>query len=313
MHELIEKKANVLKSSCQVLFRPLLLRSCPSGEIGRHRGFKIPRPQSVPVRVWPRAPSFYCRMNGVNKESSNMLVFLCLKFLDVHLMQRQPVFKLQQLQQRHPQAFYQRLCYGSVKLVGGYTNPLLHLWSLCITFLCMLIMYSLFMLIEIFIQSDNVLHSLNLSLLFFISALFPLLCRAKYQALHSSRFYARRINVSMYYCVFAAFILGINHFIFSSENLSICVFVFVCLNVIRSLWIEPLYLNDTSALQRFELQQLRKLAYWAHQEAKKAQPQPVDQVSDLQQYYLNVYQQAKYAENQLSQQIRVHSWMSFLY
>ncbi len=32
------------------------LVQCPSGEIGRHRGFKIPRPQSVPVRVWPRAP-----------------------------------------------------------------------------------------------------------------------------------------------------------------------------------------------------------------------------------------------------------------
>ena len=30
--------------------------SSPGGEIGRHRGFKIPRPQSVPVRVWPRAP-----------------------------------------------------------------------------------------------------------------------------------------------------------------------------------------------------------------------------------------------------------------
>ena len=35
-----------------------ILLECPSGEIGRHRGFKIPRPQSVPVRVWPRAPFF---------------------------------------------------------------------------------------------------------------------------------------------------------------------------------------------------------------------------------------------------------------
>ena len=54
--ELIENKANNHKYTCQVLFCSLLLRSCPSGEIGRHRGFKIPRPQSVPVRVWPRAP-----------------------------------------------------------------------------------------------------------------------------------------------------------------------------------------------------------------------------------------------------------------
>ena len=38
-----------------------ILLKCPSGEIGRHRGFKIPRPQSVPVRVWPRAPFFYYR------------------------------------------------------------------------------------------------------------------------------------------------------------------------------------------------------------------------------------------------------------
>ena len=54
--ELIENKANNRKYTCQDLFCSLLLRSCPSGEIGRHRGFKIPRPQSVPVRVRPRAP-----------------------------------------------------------------------------------------------------------------------------------------------------------------------------------------------------------------------------------------------------------------
>ncbi len=30
----------------------------PGGEIGRHRGFKIPRPQSVPVRVRPWAPCY---------------------------------------------------------------------------------------------------------------------------------------------------------------------------------------------------------------------------------------------------------------
>ncbi len=56
MHELIDFKTNTIKYTCQGPFRPLLLRTCPSGEIGRHRGFKIPRPQSVPVRVWPRAP-----------------------------------------------------------------------------------------------------------------------------------------------------------------------------------------------------------------------------------------------------------------
>ncbi len=29
---------------------------CPGGEIGRHKGFKIPRLMVVPVRVWLRAP-----------------------------------------------------------------------------------------------------------------------------------------------------------------------------------------------------------------------------------------------------------------
>ena len=55
----------------------------PSGEIGRHRGFKIPRPQGVPVRVWPRAP-FSTTENGANKEPSDKLVFLCLKFNDIY-------------------------------------------------------------------------------------------------------------------------------------------------------------------------------------------------------------------------------------
>ena len=64
--ELIEKKAITCFYSCQVYGGTLLLRSCPSGEIGRHRGFKIPRPQSVPVRVWPRAP-FFSTWNMVQK------------------------------------------------------------------------------------------------------------------------------------------------------------------------------------------------------------------------------------------------------
>src|SRR5690554_1177642 len=29
---------------------------CPGGEIGRHKGFKIPRLMGVPVRFWPGAP-----------------------------------------------------------------------------------------------------------------------------------------------------------------------------------------------------------------------------------------------------------------
>ena len=56
MYELIENKANYPIFSCQSRSCHLLLRTCPGGEIGRHRGFKIPRPQSVPVRVRPRAP-----------------------------------------------------------------------------------------------------------------------------------------------------------------------------------------------------------------------------------------------------------------
>ena len=40
--ELIENKANSPIFSCQSRTCPLLLRTCPGGEIGRHRGFKIP-------------------------------------------------------------------------------------------------------------------------------------------------------------------------------------------------------------------------------------------------------------------------------
>ncbi len=32
---------------------------CPSGGIGRHKGFKIPRLIGVPVQVWPRVPLFF--------------------------------------------------------------------------------------------------------------------------------------------------------------------------------------------------------------------------------------------------------------
>ena len=77
---MIEKKAIVNKFTCQDLFRPLLLRTCPSGEIGRHRGFKIPRPQSVPVRVWPRAPfNESNHSNGANKELQHYAGFFMPK------------------------------------------------------------------------------------------------------------------------------------------------------------------------------------------------------------------------------------------
>ena len=76
---MIEKKAIVNKFTCQDLFRPLLLRTCPSGEIGRHRGFKIPRPQSVPVRVWPRAPFESNHSNGANKELQHYAGFFMPK------------------------------------------------------------------------------------------------------------------------------------------------------------------------------------------------------------------------------------------
>ena len=33
---------------------------CPSGGIGRHKGFKIPRLIGVPVQVWPRVPFLSC-------------------------------------------------------------------------------------------------------------------------------------------------------------------------------------------------------------------------------------------------------------
>ena len=57
-----------------------LVKLCPSGEIGRHRGFKIPRPQSVPVRVWPRAPfNESNHSNGANKELQHYAGFFMPK------------------------------------------------------------------------------------------------------------------------------------------------------------------------------------------------------------------------------------------
>ncbi len=35
---------------------------CPSGGIGRHKGFKIPRLIGVPVQVWPRVPFYALTM-----------------------------------------------------------------------------------------------------------------------------------------------------------------------------------------------------------------------------------------------------------
>ena len=41
-------------------FEPFKVYISLRGEIGRHKGFKIPRPLVVPVRVWPEAPKKDC-------------------------------------------------------------------------------------------------------------------------------------------------------------------------------------------------------------------------------------------------------------
>ena len=44
---------------------------CPSGEIGRHKGFKIPRLIGVPVQFWPRAPTF------IKKPAYSWFFYVC--------------------------------------------------------------------------------------------------------------------------------------------------------------------------------------------------------------------------------------------
>ncbi len=53
-------------------------RVCPSGGIGRHKGFKIPRLIGVPVQVRPRVPLFSLR---ICSEPQRKLGLFCI---DIH-------------------------------------------------------------------------------------------------------------------------------------------------------------------------------------------------------------------------------------
>ena len=72
--ELIENKANSLIFSCQSRTCPLLLRTCPGGEIGRHRGFKIPAHKACRFESGPG--HHFQILNLVLQRIQRMLVFM---------------------------------------------------------------------------------------------------------------------------------------------------------------------------------------------------------------------------------------------
>ncbi len=58
MHQVQRQQAIALIDIDSITCFDELSQVCPSGGIGRHKGFKIPRLIGVPVQVWPRVPSF---------------------------------------------------------------------------------------------------------------------------------------------------------------------------------------------------------------------------------------------------------------
>ncbi len=204
-------------------------------------------------------------------------------------------FNLKELQQRHPEAFFQPLHFAQLKLPFYHS---FHIINFAIIFLTAISTIILCLGFAILI-SDNfrfdILQALTLSTILFAFIQFPFQFWIQQQAKHCSKFYAQRLQNALYIQILIIILFVLNYFILDSPHLyfpSLVLFSFFGYVVI---FIEPLYKN-TPRLEIVRLHKIRQMAFWAFQQTKNNSAQPTH-------YYLDLYNKCMLEEQKLSKQI----------
>jgi hypothetical protein len=216
----------------------------------------------------------------------------------------------QQLQRRHPGAFYQSLIYSHYKITGP-TQFSYFLSTLIIAAICLsIVTISVCFMQYLDFASDDVLN-FNISILILIVLTYPILAWAYHQARFSSKFYAIRLRIGLYIQCLSVIGLSCNIIFWQNEHLMIIIFSLICFSSIRPIWIESTFLQTSQAVQRIQLQKIRQLSYWAYLESKKNTPQKIEGITDLKQYYQDLHLYAFEQEHLLSRNIQSQNKLSY--
>ena len=220
-------------------------------------------------------------------------------------------FDLATLQLRHPDAFFLKLRYSRFKFNALQNLQFVIAINLLSLLICVACSISSVLLEYYFFMNATI--AFNVTLIMLMALLYPYICYAQYQAQFSSKAYSQRLQNCLYLQIPIFLVLLLNLYVIHSDMLVIISMIILALSSFGAVTLEPLFKSSCSAIDQIKLQKLRQLAFWAYQQSRSKTPQPIQDQSNLQAYYQNLYQQCMHEEQKLLSSIRFKSFKDYFY
>lgn len=220
-------------------------------------------------------------------------------------------FDLATLQLRHPDAFFLKLRYSRFKFNALQNLQFVIAINLLSLLICVACSISSVLLEYYFFKNATI--TFNVTLIMLMALLYPYIWYAQYQAQFSSKAYSQRLQNCLYLQIPIFLVLLLNLYVIHSDMLVIISMIILALSSFGAVTLEPLFKSSCSAIDQIKLQKLRQLAFWAYQQSRSKTPQPIQDQSNLQAYYQNLYQQCMHEEQKLLSSIRFKSFKDYFY
>lgn len=220
-------------------------------------------------------------------------------------------FDLATLQLRHPDAFFLKLRYSRFKFHALQNLQFVIAINLLSLLICVACSISSVLLEYYFFKNATI--AFNVTLIMLMALLYPYIWYAQYQAQFSSKAYSQRLQNCLYLQIPIFLVLLLNLYVIHSDMLVIISMIILALSSFGAVTLEPLFKSSCSAIDQIKLQKLRQLAFWAYQQSRSKTPQPIQDQSNLQAYYQNLYQQCMHEEQKLLSSIRFKSFKDYFY
>lgn len=220
-------------------------------------------------------------------------------------------FDLATLQLRHPDAFFLKLRYSRFKFNALQNLQFVIAINLLSLLICVACSISSVLLEYYFFKNATI--AFNVTLIMLMALLYPYIWYAQYQAQFSSKAYSQRLQNCLYLQIPIFLVLLLNLYVIHSDMLVIISMIILALSSFGAVTLEPLFKSSCSAIDQIKLQKLRQLAFWAYQQSRSKTPQPIQDQSNLQAYYQNLYQQCMHEEQKSLSSIRFKSFKDYFY
>src|SRR5690606_9473985 len=219
-------------------------------------------------------------------------------------------FDLATLQLRHPDAFFLKLRYSRFKFNALQNLQFVIAINLLSLLICVACSISSVLLEYYFFKNATI--AFNVTLIMLMDLLYPYIWYAQYQAQFSSKAYSQRLQNCLYLQIPIFLVLLLNLYVIHSDMLVIISMIILALSSFVAVTLAPLFKSSCSAIDQIKLQKLRQLAFWAYQQSRSKTPQPIQDQSNLQAYYQNLYQQCMHEEQKLLSSIRFKNFKDYL-